>query len=118
MPLKAVYAASKRFLINFSIALRQELQADGGNVLALCRGFAHQPALHPRHHHARADWPVDHCGYRHASTVRWIWRWGAELCIFRVHQPVLRVMGGVLPATVTAAFVWRRWQRTPARLRT
>jgi hypothetical protein len=35
MPQKAVYAASKRFLITFSLALREEIKAFG-NVLALC----------------------------------------------------------------------------------
>jgi len=38
IPLKATYAASKRFLLDFSIALRQELKAEGVNVLALCPG--------------------------------------------------------------------------------
>ncbi|MBT3320083.1 MAG: SDR family NAD(P)-dependent oxidoreductase [Clostridia bacterium] len=36
IPLKATYAASKRFLLDFSIALRQELMHDNVNVLALC----------------------------------------------------------------------------------
>lgn len=38
MPLKATYAASKRFLLDFSIALRQELKNANANVLALCPG--------------------------------------------------------------------------------
>lgn len=38
IPLKATYAASKRFLLDFSIALRQELKKDNVNVLALCPG--------------------------------------------------------------------------------
>jgi len=36
MPLKATYAASKRFLLDFSIALGQELKDDNVSVLALC----------------------------------------------------------------------------------
>ena len=36
MPLKATYAASKRFLLDFATALRQELRGEGVNVLALC----------------------------------------------------------------------------------
>lgn len=36
MPLKATYAASKRFLLDFTYALGQELRADGVNVMALC----------------------------------------------------------------------------------
>ena len=36
MPLKAVYAASKRFLLDFSRALRQELRSENVRVLALC----------------------------------------------------------------------------------
>ncbi len=38
MPLKATYAASKRFLLDFSIALGQELGQDNVHVLALCPG--------------------------------------------------------------------------------
>ena len=38
MPLKATYAASKRFLLDFSIALGQELQHENVRVLALCPG--------------------------------------------------------------------------------
>ena len=38
MPLKATYAASKRFLLDFAVALRQELKDQDVNVLALCPG--------------------------------------------------------------------------------
>lgn len=36
MPLKATYAASKRFLLDFALSLRQELKEQNVNVLALC----------------------------------------------------------------------------------
>ncbi len=38
MPLKATYAASKRFLYDFSIALGEELKAKHVSVLSLCPG--------------------------------------------------------------------------------
>jgi len=38
MPLKATYAASKRFLLDFSYALGQELKTQNVNVLSLCPG--------------------------------------------------------------------------------
>ena len=38
MPLKATYAASKRFLLDFATSLRQELKNEDANVLALCPG--------------------------------------------------------------------------------
>ncbi|HHU49834.1 MAG: SDR family NAD(P)-dependent oxidoreductase [Caldicoprobacterales bacterium] len=38
MPLKATYAASKRFLLDFAASLRQELKKEDVNVLALCPG--------------------------------------------------------------------------------
>jgi len=38
MPLKATYAASKRFLLDFALSLRQELKDQDANVLALCPG--------------------------------------------------------------------------------
>lgn len=36
MPLKATYAASKRFLLDFSLALRQELRGENVTVTTLC----------------------------------------------------------------------------------
>jgi uncharacterized protein len=38
MPLKATYAASKRFLFDFSLAIRQELKKQNVNVTVLCPG--------------------------------------------------------------------------------
>ncbi len=38
IPLKATYAASKRFLLDFSYALGEELKEDNVKVLALCPG--------------------------------------------------------------------------------
>ncbi len=38
MPLKATYAASKRFLLDFSMALSQELADHNATVMALCPG--------------------------------------------------------------------------------
>ncbi len=38
MPLKATYAASKRFLYDFATSLRQELRDDNVNILTLCPG--------------------------------------------------------------------------------
>ena len=38
MPLKATYAASKRFLLDLAVALREELRSQHVNVLALCPG--------------------------------------------------------------------------------
>lgn len=44
MPLKAVYAASKRFLLDFSRAMRQELRSEQIRVMALCpAGLATKP---------------------------------------------------------------------------
>jgi uncharacterized protein len=38
MPLKATYAASKRFLFDFALALGQELKSQNASVTALCPG--------------------------------------------------------------------------------
>ena len=38
MPLKATYAASKHFLLDFALALRQELKHENANVLVICPG--------------------------------------------------------------------------------
>jgi short-subunit dehydrogenase len=45
MPVKAVYAASKRFLLDLSLALGQELRASGVTITALCpAGMPTNPA--------------------------------------------------------------------------
>jgi short-subunit dehydrogenase len=36
MPLKAMYAASKRFVLDFTLALREEVRSEGVTVTALC----------------------------------------------------------------------------------
>jgi short-subunit dehydrogenase len=36
MPVKATYAASKRFLLDFSIVMREELRPQGITVTILC----------------------------------------------------------------------------------
>ena len=36
MPLKAMYAASKRAIIQFSLAVREEIRQRGGHILVLC----------------------------------------------------------------------------------
>jgi len=38
MPLKATYAASKRFLYDFALALREELKPENVSVMVLCPG--------------------------------------------------------------------------------
>lgn len=38
MPVKATYAASKRFLLDFTMAMREELKVCGGTATALCSG--------------------------------------------------------------------------------
>ena len=43
MPLKATYAASKRFLLDFALSLRQELKNQNVNVLALVLEVWSQP---------------------------------------------------------------------------
>ena len=38
MPIKAMYAASKRFILDFTLALREEVRSEGVTVTALCPG--------------------------------------------------------------------------------
>ncbi len=50
MPLKATYAASKRFLYDFSLALRQELKSENVSVTVLWpRRACHHQRGHARH---------------------------------------------------------------------
>ena len=114
MPLKATYAASKRFLLDFAASLRQELKGEGVNALALC----------PAGMVTRADT---------AAAIRAQGFWGevttnpleivARKTLDRalagkaVYVPgglnrALSALGKVIPRTWVAEIVYWRWKQT------
>jgi short-subunit dehydrogenase len=116
MPLKATYAASKRFLLQLSLGLREELRERGGSATALC------PAGLPTREDARAAIEAQGLLGRlttvdvnrvAASTIR------AAVAGRAVHIPGLvnrglRVAGALVPPTLLARVLHARWQATRA----
>ncbi len=112
MPVKAVYAASKRFLLDWSLALRHELRPAGVTVTVLCpagmrtnpacvRGIAaqgfmgHITTLDVGDIAART---IDHALAGHALYIPGI-----------VNQ-IIHALGGLLPPSTIASLIGKRWE--------
>jgi len=118
MPLKAVYAASKRFLLDLSIALNRELRAGGVTVTALC------PAGMPTTSDCIEKIAVQgfmgqvttmNVGQVARKTVRAALR-GRAVVIPGAINRTLRFLGGLFPPSFVAYLVNRRWSSSRARL--
>ncbi len=111
MPYKATYAASKRFLLDFSLALRQELAGQGVTVTALCpAGLPTTPACIAaiEAQGVMGQLTTQNTGAAAAGTL------DAALAGKAVYIPgllnrLLRALGGLVPPTVVAWFIGRRW---------
>jgi uncharacterized protein len=114
MPLKAVYAASKRFLLDFSRAMRQELRGENVYVMALCpAGLATKPETINS---------IQSQGWMGVATTiqtgkvaaRTINRalWGYSVYIPGWINQVLKVLGALAPADWVAWMICRRWMKT------
>jgi uncharacterized protein len=111
MPVKAVYAASKRFLLDLSLALRRELAGDDVTVTALCpAGMPTNPAC------IRA---IDAQGFMGRVTTRNAGFVAAKtvsraLANRAVYIPgainlILRWLSAAVPRSLITAFIGRRW---------
>lgn len=119
MPVKAMYSASKRFLLNFSMALREEIRPIGGTVTALC------PAGMPTTQECISS--IDSQGFMGAITTKNVGFVAARtidhaLKGHAVYIPgllnrVLRFLGGLVPATMVARLIGNRWNSTQKRKR-
>ncbi|MGE5598480.1 MAG: SDR family NAD(P)-dependent oxidoreductase [Bacteroidota bacterium] len=113
MPVKAVYAASKRFLLQFSLALRCELRGEDATVTALC------PAGMPSN--PRVVRSIDAQGFMGRLTARNVGFVAAKtidrsLAGRAVYIPgainlFLSRLGGLVPPSLAAAFIGRRWRK-------
>jgi short-subunit dehydrogenase len=111
MPHKATYAASKRFLLDFSLALREELAGQRVTVTALC------PAGLPTTRECIAA--IEAQGLMGQITTQNIGAVAADtldaaLKGKAVHVPgvvnrVLLVLGGLVPPTLIARLIGWRW---------
>ncbi len=112
MPVKAAYAASKRFLLDFFLALRDELRQRGATVTVLC------PAGLPTTQECiqaieaqglMGQLTTQDIGKVAAQTVEAALRGQAVVIPGRINQ-VLQVLGGLLPPSSIATLIGKRWR--------
>ena len=113
MPLKATYAASKRFLLDLSLALRLELKGQNVRVLAVCPGGMPTTPEALRGIEAQGFWgsattnPLETVARR---TIDGVLR-GKSVYIPGGLNRTLAFVGGLLPRRWVAAAIYHRWSR-------
>ncbi len=117
MPVKATYAASKRFILDFSLALRNELRDQNVTVTALC------PAGLPTTDGCIAaiesqglmgQLTTEDIGKVAHQTIEAALR-GQAVVIPGFLNRVVRWLGGLVPATAVAELVGSRWRMAQQR---
>jgi short-subunit dehydrogenase len=113
MPVKATYAASKRFLLDFSLALDQELRSIGVTLTVLCP--AGMPSNPECIHAINAQGWMGQLTTMNVGDVaaRAI---DAALKGRRVYVPgfpnqVLRSLGSILPSSLVTSLIGKRWKK-------
>jgi short-subunit dehydrogenase len=117
MPIKAVYAASKRFLLDFSLALAQELRASGVTVTALCPAGMPTTPICIRAIDAQgfAGWATTiNVGDVAARTIDMALA-GRSVYVPGAINQALRLLGALVPPSVIASIINRRWRESYAR---
>ncbi len=111
IPLKATYAASKRFLLDFSIALGQELKNENVSVLALCPGglpTTREALLGIAAQGIWGDLTMNDLGEVARKTMTVALK-GKRVYIPGCVNTVLRFLGRLMPATLIARLLYKRW---------
>ncbi len=114
MPVKATYAASKRLLIDLSLALREEFTAINGTVTALCpAGMATNEVLLRSLdvQGIAGQLTTLEVGHIAAATIDAALK-GKAIYIPGMINRVLTHAGHLLPPTVIAKLIGWRWSRT------
>jgi uncharacterized protein len=113
MPLKATYAASKRFLLDFSLALGEELKEQDVRVMALCPGGLPTTSEALQGIAAQGLW-----GTLTTNRLELLVRRSLSklLCGKRVYIPgflnqVLSVAGKLIPRPTVCALLHNRWKQ-------
>ena len=111
IPLKATYAASKRFLLDFSIALGQEMRHLGVHVLSLCPGglaTTHEAISGIR---AQGLWGQVTTNRLEAVAHRTVSRVlrGRRTYFPGMLNRTFSILGPLLPRTMIARMLYSRW---------
>lgn len=117
MPVKAVYAASKRFLLDFSLALREEVRPLGATVTVLCpAGLPTTPdCIEAIEAQGWLGLVTTQDTGRVASAALDAALRGQAVVIPGAANRLLRAAGALAPARLVAALVARRWGAARAR---
>jgi len=112
MPVKATYAASKRFLLDFFLALRDEIKEYGSTVTILCP--AGMPTTPGSIEGIEAQGLMGHLttsdvGKLATKTIDSALR-GKAIVIPGFLNQVLQFLGGLLPPVSIASLVGNRWR--------
>lgn len=112
MPIKAMYASSKRFLLDFSRALGEELRSSDVTVTALCpAGMPTTPecisAIEAQGFAGRIT--TQNVGYVAAHTIDSALK-GRSVYIPGLLNRLLKTAGSVVPPTIIARVVGSRWK--------
>lgn len=113
MPLKATYAASKRFLLDMAVALGEELKDQNVNVLALCPGGLATTREAMRGIAAQGFWggattnPLEHVSKRTISRLEN----RSGVFIPGALNRALTFFGKLLPRRWVAAAIYHRWNK-------
>ena len=111
MPLKATYAASKRFLTDFAEALRQELKPQNVKVLTLCPGGLPTTEEAISGITAQGFWgsaTTNRLEEVAHKTVEKALKGGRQYIPGALNN-VLSLFGKIVPRTVIAAIIYKRW---------
>jgi uncharacterized protein len=112
MPVKATYAASKRFLLDFSLALREELQDRGATVTVLCPGglYTNPECIDAIEAQGLAGHlTAQNIGSVAADTLDHALQ-GQALYIPGVFNRIIQALGSMVPPTLIAGFICMRWK--------
>jgi len=116
IPLKATYAASKRFLLDFSTALSQELSAQSASILTLCPGGLPTTQGALAGIDAQGFW-----GRATTNSLTLVARKTLQKALRgkRVYIPgamnrVFSLLGGLVPRALLARLLYSRWSQARA----
>lgn len=118
MPVKATYAASKRFLVDFSLALGDELRGLGATVTVLC------PAGMPTtmkciesidSQGIMGQLTTQNTGSVANQTLNAALK-GKAMCIPGRLNHILRIAGSLVPSRLLAKMIGSRWRMTRQRI--
>jgi hypothetical protein len=117
MPVKATYAASKRFLLDFSLALREEVHDMGASVTVLCP--AGLPTTQECIQGIEAQgWvgqlTTQNIGLVAHQTINAALA-GQAVVIPGFANQMLKSLGGLVPRRVLVYLIGRRWKSARAR---